>query len=126
MPAFKPELTLAITVSDFKRSAGWYTNVLGFQPVYAVEDMGWGEFSTPLAGANVGLSQSMDGEPVSQSGGATITLGVLDIAAARSELESKGVAFDGPTQDLPGLVRLATFRDPHGNALMLAQSLGEG
>ena len=126
MPVFKPELTLAITVSDFKRAAQWYTGILGFQPLYAVEEIGWGEFTSPLTGANIGLSQSMTGEPVSQSGGATITFGVLDIDAARAELEGKGVAFDGPTNDLPGLVRLATFRDPDGNAFMLAQSLAEG
>ncbi|MGD9935316.1 MAG: VOC family protein, partial [Dehalococcoidia bacterium] len=121
MPAFKPELTLAIDVLDFKRSAEWYTSVLGFQPLYAVEEIGWGEFTSPLAGANIGLSQSQTGEPLSRSGGATITFGVLDIDAIRAELEGKGVAFDGPTQDLPGLVRLATFRDPDGNAFMLAQ-----
>lgn len=126
MPAFKPELTLAITVSNFKASSEWYTSILGFEPLYAVEEIGWGEFTSPLTGANIGLSQSMTGEPVAKDGGATITFGVLDIDAARAELEGKGVPFDGPTQDIPGMVRLATFRDPDGNAFMLAQSLAEG
>ena len=49
--------------------------------------------------------------------------GVVDIVQARAWLEGKSVRFDGPIQDVPGLVRLATFYDPDGNAWTLAQSL---
>ncbi|MCA9864312.1 MAG: VOC family protein, partial [Thermomicrobiales bacterium] len=87
MPAFKPELTLAIGVTDLKRSANWYTGVLGLQQLYVVEEIGWGEFATPLAGASIGLGQSMNGEPVGGNGGACITFGVQDIDAVRTELE---------------------------------------
>jgi hypothetical protein len=48
---------------------------------------------------------------------------VLDIATARAGLEGAGVPFDGETQVLPGLVKLATFSDPDGNRFMLAESL---
>lgn len=34
--------------------------------------------------------------------------------------------FDGPTQTIPGMVKLATLFDPDGNTLMLFQSLAEG
>ena len=51
--------------------------------------------------------------------------GVKDIAAARSVLEARGVEFDGETAEIPGLVKLASFRDPDGNALMLAESLSD-
>jgi len=125
MPAFKPELTLAVTVSDFKRAAEWYTSKLGLQNVYTVDEVGWGEFTSPVTGVTIGLSTARPGESVVRDGGATITFGVLDIDAARAELESKGVPFDGPTDELPGMVKLATFRDPDGNAFMLAQSLGQ-
>jgi catechol 2,3-dioxygenase-like lactoylglutathione lyase family enzyme len=125
MPSFKPELTLALTVSDFKRAAEWYTSKLGLEAVYAMEDVGWGEFTSPVSGVTIGLGTPGPGESFVRDGGATITFGVMDIAAARAELEGKGVAFDGPTRELPGLVKLATFRDPDGNALMLAESLGQ-
>ena len=55
--------------------------------------------------------------------GAVLTFGVKDIDAARASLESRKVRFDGPTQTIPGMVRLATFFDEDGNALMLYQDL---
>ncbi len=47
------------------------------------------------------------------------------IDTARSRLESRDVTFDGDTLTIAGLVRLATFYDPDGNKLMLAQDLLE-
>ena len=49
--------------------------------------------------------------------------GVTDIDAARTEMEGKAVRFDGETQVIPGMVKLATFFDPDGNSYMLSQSL---
>ncbi len=47
-----------------------------------------------------------------------IALRVPDVAAARAELESKGVEFRGETLDT-GVCHMAFFHDPDGNALML-------
>ena len=47
-----------------------------------------------------------------------IALHVDDVAAARSELESRGVQFEGETLDT-GVCHMAFFADPDGNALML-------
>ena len=38
-------------------------------------------------------------------------------------LEAEEVRFDGPTETIEGMVSTATFYDPDGNALMLAQDL---
>ncbi len=35
-------------------------------------------------------------------------------------LESRDVVFDGPTIEVPGVVRLADFKDPDGNRIRLA------
>ncbi len=43
---------------------------------------------------------------------------VPDVAAARAELEGKGVALSGETFDT-GVCHMALFRDPDGNDLML-------
>lgn len=123
MPAFKPELTLAVTVKDFQVATRWYQDVLGCQPVYTMPEMGWGEFATPVPGVTIGIGTPQGDEPVGGNGGATITFGVEDIDAVRAELEAKGVSFDGPTYEVPGMVRLANFRDLDGNPLMLAQTL---
>ena len=49
--------------------------------------------------------------------GHPIALHVDDVAAARAELESKGVEFMGETID-SGVCHMAFFKDPDGNALM--------
>jgi len=57
------------------------------------------------------------GQPFAPSP-AGLALRVSDVAAARLELESKGVRFDGETVDT-GVCHMAFFHDPDGNALML-------
>ncbi|MBA2385234.1 MAG: VOC family protein [Actinobacteria bacterium] len=57
------------------------------------------------------------GQPFSPSP-AGLALRVPDVAAARAELERKGVEFDGETVDT-GVCHQAFFRDSDGNALML-------
>jgi catechol 2,3-dioxygenase-like lactoylglutathione lyase family enzyme len=57
------------------------------------------------------------GQPFERSP-AGLALRVPDVAAARAELEEKGVEFDGETVDT-GVCHMAFFRDPDGNALML-------
>jgi predicted enzyme related to lactoylglutathione lyase len=49
---------------------------------------------------------------------AHIALHVDDVAAARTELEGKGVQFMGDTMD-SGVCHMAFFTDPDGNDLML-------
>jgi catechol 2,3-dioxygenase-like lactoylglutathione lyase family enzyme len=117
---FTDHLTAAIGVSDFARSLRWYTDVLGLEVIYTLDDWGWAELRSNVAGANIGIGQE---ETVHPKGGATVTFGVTDIAAARAWLEAHDTRFDGETREIEGMVRLATFYDPDGNALMLAQRL---
>ena len=113
-------LTCAMSVRDIAASMQWYQKVLGFSLLYHLEDMGWCELATETKGVNVGLSQVEEPEV---QGGATLTFGVKDIDAARRMLESERVRFDGETQTIPNMVKLATFYDPDGNKLMLYQDL---
>lgn len=113
-------LTCALGVRDLDKAITWYADVLGFQLLYRMDDMAWCEMQTPVERVNVGLSQLE--EPVVE-GGATLTFGVTDIAAARAVLEEQDVRFDGDTMTIPGMVSLATFYDPDGNKLMLYQDL---
>ena len=53
-----------------------------------------------------------------QSNGNPYALHVDDVAAARAELESKGVEFTGDILDT-GVCHMAFFADPDGNPLML-------
>jgi catechol 2,3-dioxygenase-like lactoylglutathione lyase family enzyme len=113
-------LTVVYQVSDIKKSIEWFSSVLGFNLLYHMEEMGWCELVTELKGVNVGLSQ-VEKPNIGLCG--KLTWGVKDIDKARKILETKKVRFDGPTQEIPGMVKLATFFDPDGNPMMFFQDL---
>ena len=115
-------LTCALQVKDRKAASKWYQDVLGFKLIYDVEEIGWCELATCVERVNLGLSEV---ETPQVKGGTTLTFGVKDIEAARKQLESADVRFDGATRVYEGMVKLATFYDPDGNTLMLYQSLSE-
>ncbi|EAV41749.1 glyoxalase family protein [Stappia aggregata IAM 12614] len=112
-------ITLALSVRDRHASADWYAANLGFELLYHVDDAGWSELKTLTEGVTLGLGEQSEPAP----GNTVPVFGVADIAVARSALEKAGVRFDGPTETIEGMVSTATFYDPDGNALMLAQNL---
>ena len=119
---YRPELTASLGVTSLDSAIDWYSRVLGFTLLYRADDIGWCELSTAVPGVNVGLSQN---ESVAVGGGATNVWAVGDIMAAKAHLDAHGVRQDGEIQHIPGLVKLITFYDPDGNAMMLSQSLIE-
>lgn len=120
---FDGGLTLALRATDLKRTVDWYRRVLGFEPFLEVKEIAWCELLTAVAKVSIGFSES---ETVGTDGGATPTWGVTDIAAAKAALEGHGVRLDGDILHIPGMVKLLTFYDPDGNALMLYETEGEG
>jgi len=117
---YEGTITLATSVTDIDRSIRWFKDVLGFEEIFRAPEAGWAEITTPTPGVSIGLGQN---EAVNRGGGATPVFGVRDIVAARRALEAKDVRFDGDIQEIPGMVKLATFYDPDGNSYMLSQSL---
>lgn len=113
-------LTCALQCADLDRAIAWYADILGFELIYRMDEMAWCEMRTPVERVMVGLGQV---ESPEVRGGATLTWGVVDIAAARALLEGQKVRFDGETMTIPGMVSLATFFDPDGNKHMLYQDL---
>ncbi|MEM1405007.1 MAG: VOC family protein [Pseudomonadota bacterium] len=113
------ELTLSIAVRDRYASAKWYSDKLGFQLNFHLDDGGWSEMSTTIPGATLGFN-----EHAKPGQGSTIPVfAVEDVSTARASLERGGVKFDGATDIEDGMVSVATFFDPDGNALMIAQDL---
>jgi len=115
-------ITLASSVTDIGKSIEWFENVLGFEKIFHSAEAGWAEITTPATNVSIGLGQT---EEVDGKGGSTPVFGVENIIAARVDLESKNVKFDGDIIEIPGLVKLATFFDPDGNTYMLAESLND-
>ncbi|MEL6293628.1 MAG: VOC family protein [Pseudomonadota bacterium] len=112
-------ITLALSVRDRHASAAWYAEKLGFDLLYHSDEAGWSELSTLTDGVTIGLGEQTQPAP----GNTVPVFGVSDIATARRDLEAAGVRFDGETETIEGMVSTATFYDPDGNALMLAQDL---
>jgi hypothetical protein len=93
---YADHVTISCSVSDLERAIAWYRDLLGFELIYKLDDMGWCELRTPWKGISIGLGQS--------------------------ETPTSGGRFDGDTQVIPDMVKLATFYDPDGNPWMLAES----
>ena len=120
--ALENTITLALSVRDRHASAKWYTDNLGFELLHHIDEAGWSEMKTKTEGVTLGLGEQSEPAP----GNTVPVFGVLDIKTARTALEAAGVKFDGETQTVEGMVATATFYDPDGNALMLAQDLSGG
>lgn len=112
-------ITIALSVTDRHASASWYEAMLGFELIYHADEAGWSEIMTKTNGVTIGLGEHTKPAP----GNCVPVFGVADLDSAREKLEGANVAFDGPTDVVEGMVKTATFYDPDGNALMLAQDL---
>ncbi len=112
-------ITIALSVKDRHASAKWYEDMLGFQTTYHADEAGWSELQTKTAGVTIGLGEQTQPTP----GNCVPVFGVADLDTARQKLEQAKVKFDGATDVVEGMVKTATFYDPDGNALMLAEDL---
>jgi catechol 2,3-dioxygenase-like lactoylglutathione lyase family enzyme len=106
---------LTVFVRDYPAAQEFYSEVLGLEHSVDYEKIPAGEYETGsltlqvLDAASVGQEFKPSGSPVA--------LHVEDVEAARADLESKGVEFQGETVD-SGVCHMAFFRDPDGNVLM--------
>ncbi len=97
---------------DIERSIAFYRDVLGL-PQNPQEP-------TEFEAGNVTLAiwrPEDQGVDFPESGAHGIALRVADVAAARTELEEKGVEFIGERDS--GVCNMAFFADPDGNSLIL-------
>lgn len=113
------QLTISLSVTDRSRSAKWYSTHLGFEEILSIDEAGWTELKTTVPGVTLGLGDTDKASP----GNCVPVFGVSDIKEARSSLEKQSVQFDGDTITMEGMVSIATFYDPDGNAMMLAEDL---
>jgi catechol 2,3-dioxygenase-like lactoylglutathione lyase family enzyme len=99
---------------DIRRAKRFYPEVLGLE----VESEGEHDIEFTLGQVTLDVfDPSSIGQPFAPSI-AGFALRVPDVAAARAELEAKGVAFDGDTIET-SVCKQAWFKDPDGNVLML-------
>jgi len=117
-PRFDAGLTCVLHVTDLDKSIAFYREVLGFELLYQLPEMGWCELMSPVAGVHVGLGRFDKVE----AGATVLTWGVLDIEEARQRLVQAKVKV-GEIETIPELVKLLKFSDLDGNGMQLYQSL---
>jgi predicted enzyme related to lactoylglutathione lyase len=106
------------SVNDFEGAKKFYGNVLGLKKTFDTPE--WAEFAGAEGEQSIGVAVN---PRAGKEPGATIVLRVENIEHERKRLETAGVKFEGKIEEIPGIVRLTTFRDPSGNRLQLAQPL---
>jgi len=105
---------VSVLTQDIARAKEFYAGTLGLP----IETEGENDLELTLGQVTLDVfNPSSVGQQFAPSP-AGIAIRVPDVAAARAELEKKGVAFDGEIVDT-GVCHFAFFKDPDGNALML-------
>jgi catechol 2,3-dioxygenase-like lactoylglutathione lyase family enzyme len=104
---------VAIPSQDAERSRAFYVDTLGLR----ADDSARFEFWAGETCFGIWEPASV-GMPFAAQKNGHAALHVDDVAAARAELEGKGVTFAGDILDT-GVCHMALFTDPDGNDLML-------
>jgi len=105
---------VSVLTQDIKRAKQFYAETLGLE----IESEGESDMEFRCGQVTLDVfDPSSIGQPFAVSP-AGLALRVADVDAARAELEAKGVVFDGETIET-GVCRMASFKDPDGNALLL-------
>jgi catechol 2,3-dioxygenase-like lactoylglutathione lyase family enzyme len=104
---------VGVPSTDAERSRSFYVDTLGLRP----DDKARFEFWLGDTCFTIWEPEKL-GMPFAPQKNAHPALHVDDVAAARADLEAKGVEFAGETFDT-GVCHMALFTDPDGNDLML-------
>ena len=104
---------IGIPSTDWGALRAFYVDTLGFRPDDKSQAEVW--LGQTCFGIWEPARQGMEFAPQKNAHPA---IHVDDVAAARAELEAKGVEFAGDTFDT-GVCHMALFTDPDGNDLML-------
>jgi predicted enzyme related to lactoylglutathione lyase len=116
---YKPGLTIWYNVTSIERTLEFYTKKLDFQLQFHDTEGGMAIISTNTNDCTIGFSEV---ESVIPSTSSTV-FDVHNLEQAVESFSGKGITFIGEIETIPNMVKLATFVDPDGHNLMLAESL---
>jgi catechol 2,3-dioxygenase-like lactoylglutathione lyase family enzyme len=105
-----------LPITNFEKADEFYSGILGLECSARYKNGIGGEFETGSLTIQL-IDMAKIGRDFAPSKGA-IALHVDDVAAARAQLEGRGIDFAGETLDT-GVCHMAFFTDPDGNAWML-------
>jgi catechol 2,3-dioxygenase-like lactoylglutathione lyase family enzyme len=105
---------VSVLTEDIPRAKEFYAGTLGLP----IETEGENDLEFTLGQVTLDVFEPASVGQEFAPSPAGIAIRVPDVAAARAELEAKGVQFDGEIIDT-GVCHFAFFQDPDGNKLML-------
>jgi catechol 2,3-dioxygenase-like lactoylglutathione lyase family enzyme len=105
---------VSVLTEDIQRAKEFYGGTLGLP----IETEGENDLEFTLGQVTLDVFDPASMGQKFAPSPAGIAIRVPDVAAARAELEAKGVQFDGEIVDT-GVCHFAFFQDPDGNKLML-------
>ena len=123
-PQWTPDLrgidVVSYNVSDFERAKKFYSETLGLPIAAQMDGVGWIEYGFPNH-THLALNAWQGPGSVPTGGGATVIFGSQSVRATVERLRAKGVRCDDAVE-IPGMVIYASFYDPDGNRLQIAES----
>lgn len=107
-----------IPVVDFERAKSFYLDDLELDLVMEDEESNWAEFQiSPGAKLAIHAVKATNANPIG-----AIVVEVDSMEKSELWLQGKGIKLTDK-EEIPGLVKLASFSDPDGNIIQLSQSL---
>ena len=109
-----------VPVTDFEQAKAFYMDVLELDLVLEDVETKWAEFQlSPGAKIAIHGVKVTNANPIG-----AIVLEVESLEKAELWLAGKGIKLTDK-EEIPGMVKLASFSDPDGNMIQLSQSLME-
>ena len=123
MSLFKGINVVSYNVTHWEAAKKFYQDTLGLGPAAVlIDEVGWMEFGAEHE-AHLAINRWNGPDPVPpRDGGATVVFTVDNASKVVAELRQRGVKCEDPVT-IPGMVTYATFYDPEGNRLQMAESV---
>lgn len=111
-----------IVVKDIEKAITFYTEVVGLTLKEFHKEFKWAELSGPH-GSMLGIGEESAECPMKAGINAVITVSVDDINDAIAHFIEKGATLVGEVIEIPGHVKMQTFKDGDGNTMQLVQKM---
>ena len=112
-----------IVVADLAKSVKFFSETIGLKVNEFNEEFGWAELGGSEGGALLGIAQSNEQSPIPPGYNAVMTMTVENIDDELVVLKESKVELIGDILEVPGVVKLQTFKDLDGNMFQLVQEL---
>lgn len=112
-----------IVSTDLNKAKEFYQDVLGLQVKNFTPEHKWMELVGKDGGLSLGVGEYNPEMPDEPGQNAVMTLTVDDIEETILDLESKGIEFIDEVMEVPGHVKMITFKDPDGNKFQLVEHI---